>query len=250
MAHDGVHIRAAEKRRVEVEPDHAAAVADGAKEVVREVARVRAHAAAVRVRGDHGTEPKTHHIPRCRLRQVRYIRQDPVGIQRAHKVAPLCRESLRRRVTVRASEGVCVVPCQRHIHALPRRGFIQPVRVAVEQLRALDAEQRSRFPGCPCRAHVPRRAAAAHEIGIARTFTLEQRVLPPHDGMERLACRGTVGKDREDLRVLPEGCAAREVDVAGVLPQRTAALEAARERVAVPVKAAHHASSLRVTASR
>ena len=67
VAHDGVHVRAAEKRRVEVEPDHAAAVADGAKEVIREIARVRAHAAAVRVRGDHRTEPKTHHIPRCRL---------------------------------------------------------------------------------------------------------------------------------------------------------------------------------------
>ena len=143
-----------------------------------------------------------------------------------------------------------MVPCQRHIHALPRRRLIQPFGVAVEQLRALDAEQRSRFPGCPCRAHVPRRAAAAHEIGVARTFALEQGVLPPRDGMERLACRGTVGKDREDLRVLPKRRAAREVDVAGVLPQRTAALEAARERVAVPVKAAHHASSRRVTASR
>ena len=180
--------------------------------------RVRAHAAAVRVRGDHRAEPETHHIPCRSLRQVRYIRQDPVGIQRAHKVAPLCREPLCGRVAVRACEGVCVVPCQRHIHALPRRGFIQPVRVAVEQLRPLDAEQRSRFPGCPCRAHVPRRAAAAHEIGIARTFALEQRVLLLRDGMERLACRGTVGKDREDLRVLPECRAAREVDVAGVLP--------------------------------
>lgn len=75
-------------------------------------------------------------------------------------------------------------------------------------------------------------------------------MLPLRDGMERFAYRGTVGKDCEDLRVLPKRRAAREVDVAGVLPQRTAALEAARERVAVPVKAAHYASFLRVTASR
>ena len=143
-----------------------------------------------------------------------------------------------------------MVPCQRHIHALPRRGFIQPVRVAVEQLRALDAEQRSRFPGGPGGAHVPRRAAAADEIGIARAFTLQQRVLPLRDGVERLFCLRAVGKDGKDLRVLPKCRAAREVDVAGVLPQRTAALEAARERVAVAVKAAHHASSLRVTPSR
>ena len=83
-----------------MEPDHAAAVADGAKEVVREVARVRAHGAAVRVRGDHGTEPETHHIPCRSLRQVRHVRQHPVGIQRAYKVAPLCREPLCRRVAV------------------------------------------------------------------------------------------------------------------------------------------------------
>lgn len=221
-----------------------------AREVVGEVARVRADAAAVRVRGDHRTEPKTHHIPRCRLRQVRYIRQDPVGIQRAHKVAPLCREPLCGRVAVRACEGVCVVPCQRHIHALPRRGFIQPVRVAVEQLRPLDAEQRSRFPGCPCRAHVPRRAAAAHEIGIARTFALEQRVLLLRDGVQRHTFLRAVGKDRKDLRVLPERRAAREVNMTGVLPQLAAARKAARERVTVSVKAAHHASSLRVTPSR
>ena len=75
-------------------------------------------------------------------------------------------------------------------------------------------------------------------------------MLPLRDGMERFAYRSAVGKDRKDLRVLPECRAAREVDMAGVLPQRTAALEAARERVAVPVKAAHHASFLRVTASR
>ena len=49
MAHDGVHARAAEKVRVEVHADHAAAVADGAEEVVREVSRVRADGAAVRV---------------------------------------------------------------------------------------------------------------------------------------------------------------------------------------------------------
>ena len=52
------------------------------------------------------------------------------------------------------------------------------------------------------------------------------------------------------LRVLPEGCAAREIDMAGVLPQPLAGDHAARERVAVAVKAAHHASSRRVTASR
>ena len=75
-------------------------------------------------------------------------------------------------------------------------------------------------------------------------------MLPPRDGMERHTFLRTVGKDRKDLRVLPKCRAAREVDVAGVLPQRTAALEAARERVAVSVKAAHHASSRRVTASR
>ena len=68
--------------------------------------------------------------------------------------------------------------------------------------------------------------------------------------MERLTCRGAVGKDREDLRVLPKCRAAREVNMAGVLPQLAAARKAARERVAVPVKAAHHASFLRVTASR
>ena len=49
MAHDGVHAVAAEKVRVEVQADHAAAVADGAKEVVREVARVRTDGTAVRV---------------------------------------------------------------------------------------------------------------------------------------------------------------------------------------------------------
>ena len=143
-----------------------------------------------------------------------------------------------------------MVPCQRHIHALPRRGFIQPFGVAVEQLRPLDAEQRGRFPGRPCRAHVLRRAAAAHEVGVARTFAFKQGMLPLRDGMERFAYRSAVGKDRKDLRVLPKRRAAREVNMTGVLPQRTAALEAARERVAVPVKAAHHASFLRVTASR
>ena len=251
VAHDGVHVRAAEKRRVEVQPDHAAAVADGAEEVVGEVARVRAHGAAVRVRSDHRAEPEAHRVPRRRLRQVRHVRQHPVGIQRAHKVAPLCRESLRRRVAVRAGEGVCVVPRQRHIHALPCRRLIQPFGVAVEQLRALDAEQRSRFSGCPCRAHVPRRAAAAHKVGIARTFALEQGVLPLRSSVERLVYRCAVGKDRKDLRVPAERRAAREVNVAGVLPQPAAALKTARERVTVPVKAAQHqASSRRVTASR
>ena len=94
------------------------------------------------------------------------------------------------------------------------------------------------------------RAAAAHEIGIARAFPLQQRVLPLRDGVERGACFAAVGKHGEDLRVLPEGRAARKIDVAAVLPQTLAGGHAARERVAVAVKAAHHASSRRVTVSR
>ena len=143
-----------------------------------------------------------------------------------------------------------MVPRQRHVHALPRRRVVQPPGIAVEQLRALDAEQRGRFPGGPGGAHVPRRAAAADEIGIARAFTLQQRVLPLCNGIERLIYRCAVGKHGEDLRVLPEGRAACEIDVPGVLPQAFAGGHAARERVAVAVKAAHHASSRRVTASR
>ena len=250
MAHDGVHAVAAEKVRVEVQADHAAAVADGAEEVVREVSRVRADGAAVRVRGDHRAESEPHHVPCRRLRQVRHVRQHPVRVQRAHKVAPLRREPLRWRVAVRPREGVCVVPRQRHVHALPSRRVVQPPRVAVKQLCALDAEQRGRFPGGPGGAHVPRRAAAADEIGIARAFALQQRVLPLCNGIERLICRCAVGKHGEDLRVLPEGRTACEIDVAGIFPKPLAGGQTARERVAVAVKAAHHASSRRVTASR
>ena len=143
-----------------------------------------------------------------------------------------------------------MVPCQRHVYALPRRRVVQPPRVALQQLRALDAEQRGRFPGGPGGAHVPRRAAAAHEISIARAFPLQQRVLLLRDGVERGACFAAVGKHGEDLRVLAEGRAARKIDVAAVLPQTLAGGHAARERVAVAVKAAHHASSRRVTVSR
>ena len=143
-----------------------------------------------------------------------------------------------------------MVPRQRHVHALPSRRVVQPPRVAVKQLCALDAEQRGRFPGGPGSAHVPRRAAAADEIGIARAFALQQRVLPLCNGIERLVYRCAVGKYGKDLRVLPEGRAACEIDMAGVLPQTLAGGHAARERVTVAVKAAHHASSRRVTASR
>jgi len=43
-------------------------------------------------------------------------------------------------------------------------------------------------------------------------------VLPLRDGIERLVYRCAVGKHGEDLRVLPEGRAACEIDVPGVLP--------------------------------
>ena len=75
-------------------------------------------------------------------------------------------------------------------------------------------------------------------------------MLPLRDGVERGACFAAVGKHGENLRVLAEGCAARKIDVAAVLPQTLAGGHAARERVAVAVKAAHHASSRRVTVSR
>ena len=83
-----------------------------------------------------------------------------------------------------------------------------------------------------------------------RTFPLQQRVLPLCNCIERLVYRCAVGKHGENLRVLSEGRTACEIDVAGVLPQAFAGGQTACERVAVAVKAAHHASSRRVTASR
>ena len=129
-----------------------------------------------------------------------------------------------------------MIPGERQITSAPHSGSRNAFDFAIEQLRALNTEQRGDFPRFPCAADFLPRAAKDGTACVDRKLPLQAFILARRNGKQRAVRLMRIVKKRKDLRVRSELRAAHQVDLAAVLQQALPRLLTARDGIAVTIK--------------
>ena len=138
---------------------------------------------AVGMGGHHGPPGKTHHVPEARIRQMGHIHVDGQLLHPLQEVPAISGQSLLRLLGIGAGETVGVVPHRVQQPHAPVIGSIQPPDVAVQQLGALDAQQRRRLALPHGLVHL--RPGAAGEDALPVLLHLPQEPLMEQNALLR-----------------------------------------------------------------
>ena len=110
MAYQCVHSGLTYKMEVEIDAHHAAAVADGAELVIRQIAAVTAETAGVGVGGDDCPLPHLHQVPKAPVREMGHIGIDVIAVEFTDKCTTLFAETALRLGNVAAAEDIGAIP--------------------------------------------------------------------------------------------------------------------------------------------